>query len=146
MSNNVEEGSKLKIGHWDSKIDRRCEDCDMDFFDINSFDWHMEWHKNLEYYCEACDVYATCQKTYDLHLIGRKHLNGKKPKEKEMKNFRKANPNLFKYHCKVCNVYAYCQKTLHLNGRKHKEKLELVSKELNHFGVIAGLCMPADWG
>ena len=44
-------------------------------------------------------------------------------KGKEMKNFRKANPDLFKYYCKVCNVYAYCQKTfdLHLNGRKHKE-------------------------
>jgi len=122
MSNNVEEGSKLKIGHWGSKIGR-CEDCDMDFFDKKYFDYHMYWHKNLEYYCEACDVYATCQKTYDQHLIGRKHLNGKKPNRKEMKNFRKANPDLFKYYCKVCNVYAYCQKTfdLHLNGRKHKE-------------------------
>ena len=78
MSNNVEEGSKLKIGHWGSKIGR-CEDCDMDFFDKKYFDYHMYWHKNLEYYCEACDVYATCQKTYDQHLIGRKHLNGKKP-------------------------------------------------------------------
>ena len=26
-----------------------------------------------KYYCEVCDVYARCQKTYDLHLNGRKH-------------------------------------------------------------------------
>ena len=136
MSNNVEEGSKLKIGHWNSKIDRRCEDCDRDFFDIKEFEYHMAWHKHGEHYCEACDVYANCQKDYDLHLNGRKHqVRNKKYKDKnehkeEMKNLRKANPNLSKYYCKVCNVYAYCQKTfdLHLNGRKHKENQVRIKK------------------
>ena len=26
-----------------------------------------------KYFCDVCDVYASCQKTYDLHLNGRKH-------------------------------------------------------------------------
>ena len=148
MSDNVEEGSILKIGHWNSKTDRRCEDCDMNFFDINEFNHHMAWHKHGNYqgnhYCEACDIYANCQKNYDLHLNGEKHKRKEMKKlrkdnpnlVKEMKNLRKSNPNLFKYYCKanpnmykyyceVCNVYANCQKTYdsHLNGRKHKENI-----------------------
>ena len=68
MSNNVEEGSKLKIGHWNSKIDRRCEDCNMDFFDIKEFEYHMARCEHAKYYCVVCDVYSNCQKNYDLHL------------------------------------------------------------------------------
>jgi len=135
MSNNVEEGSKLKIGHWNSKVDRRCEDCDRDFFDIKEFEYHMAWHKHGEHYCEACDVYANCQKDYDLHLNGRKHKENqvrikkyrdkkvyKKEHKEEMKVLRKVDPNLSTYFCEVCKIYANCQKTydLHLNGRKHK--------------------------
>ena len=146
MSNNVEEGSKLKIGHWDSKIDRRCEDCNMDFFDIKEFEYHMARCEHAKYYCVVCDVYSNCQKNYDLHLIGRKHLNGKKPKEKEMKNFRKANPNLFKYYCEVCDVYAHCQKSydLHLNGRKHKEKQIKIQKYDEYKNVYKFHCEICD--
>ena len=125
MSNKVEEGSKLEIGHWNSEIDRRCEDCDRNFFDIQEFYYHMAWHKHGKHYCEACDVYANCQKDYDKHLNGRKHKENQDKNEykEERKNLSKATSKQSKYYCKVCNVYAYCQKTfdLHLNGRKHKE-------------------------
>ena len=39
-----------------------------------------------KYFCDVCDVYASCQKTYDLHLNGRKHkekqINRKRPAPK----------------------------------------------------------------
>merc|ERR1711971_1516819 len=144
MGNNVEEGSKLKIGHWNSEIDRRCEECDMNFFDIQEFYNHMAWHKHGKHYCEACNVYSNCQKDYDFHLNGRKHKKNqvriKKYKDKnehkeEMKNLRKANPNLSKYYCKVCYVYANCQKTYdwHLNGRKHKKHQKKIIEIRNQF-------------
>ena len=94
MSNKVEEGSKLKIGHWNSKID--------------------------PYRCEVCNVYANCQKTYDLHLNGRKH------KENQMRNKNYEDKNEYKFHCEVCDVYIHTQETydVHLAGQKHQKKLQ----------------------
>ena len=79
----------------------------------------------FKYYCEVCDVYAHCQKSYDLHLNGRKH------KEKQIK-IQKYDEykNVYKFHCEICGVYALAQKNydMHLAGQKHQKKvIEIVN-------------------